>query len=149
MENKFAAVPMPVPLSSTMEEGYQRVKNATKGLKGSMGLVYGAYAISFWGNKLLPRSMVRHATCSSADKFTMALSNVPGSIKKFKYIDKRTGEIMQNVSSWSYIMIAGNLGMGMCAFSQCGALTITLTSDDTVADDEMNRRIMDLTTKNI
>lgn len=149
MENKFAALPICVPLSSTMEESYKRIHNVTKSLKNSMGLVYGTYALSFWGNKLFPRSLVRHTTVSMSDKFTIALSNTPGAIKQFKYLDKETGEVMHNLSSRSYIIIAGHLGMGMCAFSQCGKMCISITSDDTICDREMNKRIVDMTTTNI
>ena len=59
-ENKFGALPCAVKISDTMEEAYHRVSQSTKDLKNSMGLVYGIYAINFWGNKLMPRSILRH-----------------------------------------------------------------------------------------
>lgn len=149
MENKFAALPLTVPMSSTMEEAYKKINNTTKSLKNSMGVVYATYAISYWGNILFPRFMGRQTVVEVSEKFTIALSNVPGAIKQFKYEDKRTGEIMHNLSSRSYLLVAGNLGMGMCAFSQLGRMHISFTTDDTVCDREMNQRIIDMTTKNI
>ena len=83
MENKFAALPLTVPLSNTMEKSYKRISNATKNLKGSMGVLYAMYALSFWCNKLLPRSVSRSTCVSLTDKFTIALSNTPGAIKQF------------------------------------------------------------------
>lgn len=59
MENKFAALPLTVPMSSTMEEAYKKINNTTKSLKNSMGVVYATYAISYWGNILFPRFMGR------------------------------------------------------------------------------------------
>ena len=53
------------------------------------------------------------------------------------------------MTSRSYVLVAGNMGMGMCAFSQIGRVFMSFTSDDAVCDKTMNKRIMDMTTKNI
>jgi len=55
LENKFAAIPLNVPLTETMESSYEKIKKVTKALKGSFGLIYGVYALTFWTVKLLPR----------------------------------------------------------------------------------------------
>ena len=55
LENKFAAIPLNVPLTETMESSYEKIKKVTKALKGSFGLIYGVYALTFWSVKLLPR----------------------------------------------------------------------------------------------
>lgn len=81
MENKFAALPLTVPLSSSMEKAYKRISYATKSLKGSMGVLYAMYALSFWANKLFPRSIARQSCVELSNRFTIALSNVPGAIK--------------------------------------------------------------------
>ena len=54
---------------------------------------------------------------------------------------------MHNHSSRSYIMVAGNMGMGLCAFSQVSRVHMSFTSDDSICDKKMNHRIMDSTTK--
>ena len=149
MENKFAALPLTVPLSSSMEQAYSRVSGATKCLKSSMGILYASYAISFWLNKLFPRCLATRLCVQLSDKFTIAVSNTPGALKKFEYHDKDTGEVMQNQSSRSYIMVTGNLGMAVCVYSQVDKLYMSFTSDDAMCDREMNKRIMDLITRNI
>lgn len=55
LENKFSAIPLNVPLTDTMESSYEKIKKVTKALKGSFGLIYGVYALTFWSVKLLPR----------------------------------------------------------------------------------------------
>lgn len=57
--------------------------------------------------------------------------------------------MIHNQTSRSYIIVAGNIGMGLCIFSQVGRVCMSFTSDDTLCDREMNRRIMYLTTKTI
>lgn len=59
MENKFTAMPLSVPLTENMESAYGAIKEATKSLKGSMGLIYGIYALAFWSSQLLPRWMAQ------------------------------------------------------------------------------------------
>jgi len=59
MENKFAAIPITVPLSKSMDEAYVKIKKATNCLKNSMGVIYTTYAITYWSNKLLPRFFVQ------------------------------------------------------------------------------------------
>ena len=114
-----------------------------------MGVLYAMYALSFWANKIAPRSISRSMCVSLSDKFTIALSNTPGAIKQFQYEDKKTGMQIHNQSSRSYVMVAGNIGMGMCAFSQVGKIYMSFTSDDTICDRKMNRRVMHMTNKYI
>ena len=60
MENKFAVLPVTVPLSDTTEQAYSKISKATKSLKSSMGILYAMYALSFWVNKLFSRSIARN-----------------------------------------------------------------------------------------
>jgi hypothetical protein len=55
LENKFAAIPLSVPITDTMEKAYGEIKRASAALKGSFGLIYAYYAISFWSAQILPR----------------------------------------------------------------------------------------------
>lgn len=112
LENKFAAIPITVPLSSSMDEAYVKIKKATKSLKNSMAIIYTTYAITSWSNKLLPRFFVQQTANETIDKFTIALSNVPGIVKIPTYEDKKTGKSMRNIASHTYVVIAGNIGMG-------------------------------------
>lgn len=94
MENKFACLPMEVPLSSTMEEAYTKIHKASKTLKNSAGITYAMYAMAYWCNKLLPRVMSQQVCRELSNSFTIALSNVAGAIKPYVYEDKNTGHKM-------------------------------------------------------
>lgn len=84
-----------------------------------------------------------------SSKFTLAFSNTPGAIKQITYENTKTGELMNMMTSRSYLMVAGNMGMGMCIFSQTGKVMASFTSDESVCDRVMNERIMDMTIQNI
>jgi len=61
LENKFTAMPLSVPLTKDMTSAYKEIKQVTKTIKGSMGFMYGIYAISYWSSHLLPRFLSRQA----------------------------------------------------------------------------------------
>lgn len=149
MENKFACLPLEVPLPKTMEGAYKQISKETKKLKNSAGILYTMYAMSYWCNKLLPRFVSQQICADLGGTFTIALSNTPGAIKYYKYRNKKTGSIMQLMSSTSYIMVAGNLGMGMCVYSLCGKLHFSFTTDDAICNHSMNKHVMSLTTSYI
>ena len=138
MENKFAAIALPVLLSDTMEQAYRRINQTTKSLRGSLGYVYANYASIMYLNMFTPRALLKNTTIQTAGRFTIAFSNVAGALKPFKYECKKTGTITEVVSSRSYMILPGNLGMGLNVFSQCGKVYMAFTSDDTCCDREMN-----------
>ena len=47
----------------------------------------------------------------------MAFSNVPGPLKSLYYKNPNNDLIVRNINTQSYIMVAGNLGMAMCAIT--------------------------------
>ena len=134
LENKFAAMTLSVPLTNSMPEAYAPVKKVTKVLKSAMAEIYAMYAISFWSAKLLPRFLCVQAIENMSDCFTIAFSNTPGPVKPFIYRNPSTGNTLKNISSQSYLMTAGRLGLGVCAVSQSGYLRITISSDDIICD---------------
>jgi hypothetical protein len=74
---------------------------------------------------------------------------VPGVVKTVTYENKKSGHQMHSIASHSYIVIAGNLGMGFQVFSQVGKVHMSFTTDDAICTKEMNKRIIDMTTENI
>jgi hypothetical protein len=56
LENKFAAIPMIVPLTENMESAYKKIQKVTSSIK-NLPYIYINYAISYWSNILLPRFM--------------------------------------------------------------------------------------------
>ena len=55
LENKFAAIPLKIPLTASMPEAYPKIQKVTKVLKNSISQVYAMYALTYWSNALLPR----------------------------------------------------------------------------------------------
>lgn len=55
LENKFAAIPLTVPVTSTMELAYKKIPKISKVLRSNFSLVYSYYALAFWGQMILPR----------------------------------------------------------------------------------------------
>ena len=79
----------------------------------------------------------------------MGFSNTPGPIKPIFYKDPKSGELVQNVGSQSYLMVAGDMGLILCAISQCGQLRMSLTSDDSVLTDQQNKQLLSLVYQNL
>jgi NRPS condensation-like uncharacterized protein len=88
LENKFAVVPLTVPLCENMETAYKKIQNATKHLKHSISYVYAMYALAYWANILVPRFVPKAFVDIMSNKYTISFSNTPGPIKPFYY----TGE---------------------------------------------------------
>ena len=85
LENKFAAMPLQVPLCSEMNSSYEKIKKVTKHLKGSISTIYAMYALTYWTNTLLPRFMPWATVEQESEKFSLAFSNTPGPIKPFGF----------------------------------------------------------------
>ena len=117
LENKFAAIPLYVPLDTTMASAYNKITKVTKQLRNSIGHIYAVYAISFWSTMVLPRALIYNTISSVSKKWTMAFSNTPGPIKPFFFKNPNTGEVIRNLTSQSYLVVAGKLGMALCAIS--------------------------------
>lgn len=86
-ENKFAGIPIRIPLISSMADT-SKIMHITRKLKSQFANIYASYAITFWttifGPRFLPRLFIHKATM----KFTAAFSNTPGPVKAFKFTDK-------------------------------------------------------------
>lgn len=57
LENKFAAIPLRVPLTSSMEAAYRKVTRISKKLRNNFSMVYSYYAVAFWGQRYVPRQL--------------------------------------------------------------------------------------------
>ena len=131
LENKFAALPLSVPVVSDMKSAYPIIKKATSKIKGSLSFIYAMYAMTFWTNILVPRVIPKKTVEKFSHKFTAAFSNTPGPIKAFCYYDSKRKEI-RTISSGTYINTAGNVGLNIACMSFCNGFRINITSDDAV-----------------
>lgn len=129
MENCFAALPMRMPLVSTMKKAYKPISNLTNKLKSQAAYIYSSYFLTYWttvfGARFIPR-IVLHNTSM---KFTMAFSNVPGPVKPWYRTnskgDKCFGEWCQ-----TYVCIAGRVGLCVSCISYGEHYKISVTADE-------------------
>jgi hypothetical protein len=89
LENKFAALPLKLPIIKNMKDAYGVISKTTKKLKNTAGYVYSSYAITcltaMFGPRFIPRLFLHKASM----KFTLAISNTPGPIKPFIYENEK------------------------------------------------------------
>ena len=67
-------------------------------------------------------------------KFTCALSNTPGPIKKFKYVDAK-GNPGYGSFCFPYIMVAGRSGLAISCMSYGETFTICISADEGIMTD--------------
>ena len=111
LENKFTGIPLKIPLVTNMKNGYKRIQEATKTLKSSFSYIVASYSLFLWGALLLPKFIPRIVMSNQTQKFTMAMSNLPGPIKEFPVSSKNNDKKMYAVSSIPYIMPVGRIGI--------------------------------------
>ena len=134
LENKFAAIPLTVPLASTMKDAYPLVKKASKEIKNSFGsflMVYGMYKTQKTVCMLVSRTVVRAIINMISDKVTLAFSNTPGPIKPFVYYD-HLGRKISTLQSSTYIALPGRIGLSLACISFCNSFKITVSADENV-----------------
>ena len=107
------------------------------------------YASTFWSSQFLPRSLNVFSVDDMTKKMTIGFSNTPGPIKPFVHINPKTGDKSVSVSSHSYLMVAGQIGIILGAISSPGMIKITLSSDTTLMTQEENKRLLDMVYSNI
>ena len=134
IENKFAALPIKMPLINNIKDSYKRIQKVTKSIKSQASFVYCSYAVSFYGTIFLPRLLPRLFVHNATMKFTCALSNTPGPIKNFKYTDAKGNP---GSGSWAfpYIMCAGRCGLAISCMSYGEVFNINISADEGVMKD--------------
>lgn len=151
LENKFAALPLTVPLTTSMEQAYPQIKQASKAIKNSFSsflFVYGTYWVQKFSNTILPRVMTRNTLNFVSSKYTMAFSNTPGPIKPFIYYDNE-GRKIRTIQSSTYICLPGKIGLSLAAMSFCNSFKVSISGDDNVLKDEEVSKLVELVYENI
>ena len=133
-ENKFAALPLKMPLVSTMKEAYKPISKVTSRLKSQVAYIYSSYFITYWTTIFAARFVPRVVLHNTAMKFTMGFSNVPGPVRpwyrKNSKGDKCFGEWCQ-----TYVAIAGRVGMCVSCISYGDSYKISVTADEKICED--------------
>ena len=145
-ENKFAALPLKVPLMSTMEEAYKSISKVTKQIKANFGYIYAAYAFTLYGTLFGARQIPRLFLHKASMKFTCSFSNVAGPLKYFTMADNDGNHGYQKWC-YPYVMVAGRVGMCISCISYGDSFTIALSCDEAICPDPQT--LVDLMIRNI
>jgi len=129
LENKFAPLPLTIPLDSDIERSLSEVYKVTSKLRSSFGDVYATYAATFYIGMFAPYKVMEKFSEYSTRPFTLAFSNLPGLIKPI-YLDGRKSLKMQH-----YLIPGGVTGMALSLLSYVDFFKIGLVVDDTIMTD--------------
>jgi hypothetical protein len=136
MENKFAPVPLTIPLHDDPIAALGKVKKVTATLRTAFGKIYATYWLARVLGGLLPGFVVRAVAEMGSLPATLAFSNVPGVIKQISYKGCAT------VGTYTAINCSGKCAIAVNAISYCAGVTFSVTADTAVMDDP--RELKDL-----
>ena len=131
MENCFAALPLRMPLVSTMKKAYKPISKVTGRLKAQAAYVYSGYFITYWSGVLAARFIPRMILHSTTMKFTLGFSNVPGPVKAW-YRSNAKGEKCYGRWCQTYVSVAGRVGLCVSCISYAEHYKISVTADEGV-----------------
>ena len=135
MENKFAAIPLKLPLVDNMEKSYKSIaKLMKKNVKENYLAVYASYASAFYSNMILPRVFTSALVDKVTSNFMLGFSNVAGPIKPMFYENENKTKKYYCNKSTSFFNCSGNVGTSICCMSFCKHFTIGISSDNNVMD---------------
>ena len=144
-ENHWTPLIMNMPLlskKSAVAMDLKPIKKITKKLKSGFGQIYAMYLLTWACAAFIPRMLLTWMIWNNTTGFTAALSNVRGPAKPMFVVSKDKGEKSFINYYCGYIGATGNLGLTMFGMSINGRMAFSLTSDDNVADEALNQRIL-------
>eukprot|EP00347_Sterkiella_histriomuscorum_P012286 403369170 len=126
LENKFAVVPLKIPLIEDINKSMKEIPKATKKLKTSFRDVYSTYFLTKLATKYFPSFFCQWYVNYTSQAFTMAFSNVPGILKPIYF------KGAQHLRAQNYVQANGHCGMTVCIFTFVDKVRITVNVDDTI-----------------
>ena len=135
MENKFAALPLKMPLIKDMSFA-TKIQKVTKKMK-NVGMIYASYAATLYTTIFGPRMLPRLFTHVASMKFSCAFSNVPGPVKAFKFSDP-SGNRAEAKWCQSYVICAGRVGLAVTCISYDKTFHIAVIADDGITKESKN-----------
>ncbi len=128
-ENKFAPVPLVIPLDSDIKKSMQLVAPVTAQLRSQFIDVYATYAGTYYFCMFAPYYIQNWFLMYSTTPYTLAFSNTPGILKPLIFENKKS------IKMQYYFIPAGRTGMGMSCLSYVDYFKITLTVDSSIMTD--------------
>ena len=88
LENKFACIPLMLPIVKNMKDSYQTIAKATKNLR-NIPQIYSTYILARLGSRIMPKIIARRLLKDTTYNFTLGFSNTPGPIKPIYYYNTK------------------------------------------------------------
>lgn len=126
MENKFAPIPLTLPLCDNIHDAFNQVTKITQALRDSFGEIYAAHALTYYGVMFLPKFVSNYLVNESTKPFTSAFSNLPGLLKPIHIFGSKS------IRLHSFIITGGRLGLTIGCISYNGHFRIALTVDEAI-----------------
>jgi len=128
-ENKFAPVPLRVPLKSDVNDSLREVPKVTSQLRHRFIDIYATYMGTYYTCMFMPYVFLNYFLMQQTIPYTMAFSNTPGLLKPIWYEGKKS------IKMQYYFIPTGYVGMGLSSLSYVDYFKITLTVDDAIMKD--------------
>lgn len=141
LENKFAPVPLPIPLFENVVTSLQEISKITSKLRSSFGEIYATYALSYYCAMIMPYFVCNYFCHLTTLPFTLAFSNTPGMLRPLMQEGKKS-RIMQN-----YLISAGHCGLAFSCISHADFFKICVVVDSAVMKEP--EELMKLLERNI
>ena len=142
-ENKFAPVPLVIPLCKDLNTSLEKVSKVTALLRDQFIDIYATYAMSYYFAMFAPYALFNYSMMKSTIPYTMAFSNTPGLLKCITF----GGGAKKSIKMQYYFIPSGHTGMALSCLSYVDFFKLTITVDDTIMKDP--QVLMDLIEKNI
>ncbi|CDW71676.1 ws dgat mgat [Stylonychia lemnae] len=126
LENKFAVVPLRIPLFDDIKTSLREIPKATSRLRSAFGEVYATYFMTKFATKYFPYFFSQWYVNFSSMAFTMALSNTPGILKPLELSGSK------QIYGQSYIQTAGHCGLTFCILSYVDKIRMTVNVDESI-----------------
>lgn len=123
LENKFAPIPMTIPLETEPDKTIPKIKKVTKKMKSDFAVTYCMYLFARITGKLLPHAVNNFIQNEGSKSYTIGFSNSPGFLKEMKFGDVPCKRM------FGQVIPGGCLGVLLLVQSYNDHFTVTLTAD--------------------
>lgn len=144
LENKFACLPLMLPLVNNMKDSYGIISKATKHLKTNFPMIYTSYVVQRLASRIAPILLSSKVIGDTTRKFSFAFSNTPGPLKPIYYFNTAKTEKIFTEWTLPYMVVAGYTGMAINCMSFCNSFRVCITSDNGYLEPKLNKRLCQL-----
>jgi hypothetical protein len=129
LENKFAVVPLEIPLHADLQTSMKAIPLATAKIRRAFNLVYATYVATKFTLNVLPYFVANAYLNMSTLPFTLAFSNVPGLLKPVTVFGQK------HLGMSTYIQTSSYCGLTVACVSYIDKIKLTCVADDTIMRD--------------